>query len=110
MEEKIIVSLHPRTRSRLDSRNLRLPLGVTVSPFGFIDYVCSQRNAFCVISDSGSISEEAAIMGFPAVNIRDALERHEALTEGTVPFCGTKSEDVMRGIEIAVSRKALGSN
>ena len=100
----VLVSTHPRTRDRLskltvarDSRGV-----IWHEPFNYSDYVTLQKNAFCTISDSGTISEEASILGFPAVTIRDSMERPEALETGAVIMAGIDSSNVIRAIEVAV--------
>ena len=82
----VLVSTHPRTRKRLDAlgRDGR-PTGMTFhEPFGFLDYDRLQLNALCVLSDSGTISEESSLLGFPAVTLRDSIERPEALDTGAI--------------------------
>lgn len=96
----ILVSTHPRTRKRLDALpgNGRKE-GLTFhDPFGFFDYVSLQKNALAVLSDSGTISEEAAILGFPAVTIRDSMERPEALDSGSIVMTGLGIENVISGL------------
>jgi UDP-N-acetylglucosamine 2-epimerase (non-hydrolysing) len=73
-------------------------------PFGFIDYNQLQINAFCVLSDSGTISEESAILGFPAITIRDSMERPEALEFGGIVMTGLKAENVITGIQAAIDQ------
>jgi UDP-N-acetyl-L-fucosamine synthase len=99
----VIVSIHPRTRKRLDAlKGLRLDARVRpLSPFGFHDYVRLQRDAFCAISDSGTIVEESAILGFPAVTPRDAIERPEGLDVGSIILTGLDREAVVAGVEAA---------
>ena len=75
------------------------PLVKNMKPFGFFDYNNLQLNAFCVISDSGTVPEEAAIMNFPSVSIRTSTERPEAFDKGTVILGGIKKEDVLRAVE-----------
>ena len=100
----VMVSTHPRTRKRLeeqayDPSSLE---GVTFhEPFGFFDYVQLQMKAKCTLSDSGTISEESAILGFPAVTLRDAIERPEALDTGSILMAGLNSEALLQSIEIA---------
>jgi UDP-N-acetylglucosamine 2-epimerase (non-hydrolysing) len=96
----ILVSTHPRTRKKLESvKGYKETKGVIFhEPFGFIDYNQLQLNAKCVLSDSGTISEESIILGFPAVTIRDSMERPEALESGGIVMTGLKSENVIAGI------------
>lgn len=101
----VLVSTHPRTRDRL-SKLLDVPENRGViwhEPFNYSDYVTLQKNAFCTISDSGTISEEASILGFPAVTIRDSMERPEALEAGAVIMSGLESATVIRAIETVVN-------
>ncbi|QDT10109.1 non-hydrolyzing UDP-N-acetylglucosamine 2-epimerase [Planctomycetes bacterium K23_9] len=87
----VIVSTHPRTKKRLDEGNLLDTHDQVrfMKPFGFCDYNRLQKDAFCVISDSGTISEESSLLGFPAVTIRNAIERPEALDTGSIVITGT---------------------
>ena len=87
----VIISTHPRTRKRIDSLGYQDPTGKLrfLKPFGFSDYNHLQKRSFCTISDSGTISEESSILGFPAVTIRNALERPEALDCGSITMAGT---------------------
>ena len=74
-----------------------------MSPFGFFDYVNLQKNAFCVLSDSGTISEESAMMEFPAVSIRTSTERPEAIDAGSIVLGGINSRDILNSIEISIN-------
>ncbi|MDI6688251.1 MAG: UDP-N-acetylglucosamine 2-epimerase (non-hydrolyzing) [Desulfobacterales bacterium] len=107
-DKTIIVSTHPRTRMRLDELdNANMDKRIQwLKPFGFFDYVKLQINAFCVISDSGTITEESSILNFPAVTIRQAHERPEGMDEGTLIMCGLKAERVFQSIEIVISQQA----
>jgi len=103
----ILFSAHPRTRDRLDAlseahKNEHIRI---VKPLGFHDYVSLQKDAFCVVSDSGTLTEEAAILGFPAVMIRDAHERPEGMDEGTVVMCGLKPERVLDAVKLVRAQK-----
>lgn len=107
----VIVSTHPRTRKRLEKTGaLELENGVRfLKPLGFFDYVKLQLNAFCVVSDSGTITEEAAILDFPAVTIRQAHERPEGMDEGTLIMCGLKADRVIQAIEVVTSQQQRGA-
>ena len=97
----VVVSTHPRTRKRLEALGESVEGDVRwLEPFGFFDYNHLQLNARCVLSDSGTISEEAAILGFPAVTLRDAIERPEALDAGSIMMTGLDPEDVVRAISL----------
>lgn len=96
----VIYSTHPRSKNMIEKRGFKFhPLVKNMKPFGFFDYNNLQLNAFCVISDSGTVPEEAAIMNFPAVSIRTSTERPEAFDKGTVILGGIKKEDVLRAVE-----------
>jgi UDP-N-acetylglucosamine 2-epimerase (non-hydrolysing) len=103
-ELPVLVSTHPRTRNQLEKVKTKdLPAGVHFhEPFGFLDYNKLQLNAKCVISDSGTINEESLIMNFPAVTIRDSMERPEALDFGGIVMTGLNSDEVLAGINFAI--------
>ena len=96
----IIFSTHPRTKKKIDNEEISFhPLIKNISPLGFFDYVQLQKNAFCVLSDSGTISEESAMMNFPAISIRTSTERPEAIDSGSIILGGINKEDILNGIE-----------
>jgi UDP-N-acetylglucosamine 2-epimerase len=97
----VLVSTHPRTRKRLAELKRQLPQGVIFHPpVGFIDYIRLQQEALCVMSDSGTISEESSILGFPAVTLRDSIERPEALDTGSIIMTGLEPANVLEAIDI----------
>lgn len=100
----IIFSTHPRTQNRINNNNIKFhPLVKNLEPLGFFDYVNLQKKAFCVLSDSGTISEEAAMMGFKAVSIRTSTERPEAIDAGSIVLGGINSKDILNSIEISIN-------
>lgn len=105
----IIFSCHPRTQKRLTDSKITLPKEVKImKPMGLFDYVNLQMNAFCTLSDSGTISEESSIMGFAVVNLREAHERPEAMDNAAVIMCGLDSDRVIQAIETTKAQEALG--
>ena len=104
---RIIVSTHPRTKKRLEAMNEMIidPLIRFLKPFGFTDYVHLQMNALCTISDSGTISEESAILNFPAVSLRNSMERPEAQDAGTIILTGFSVDTVLNAVELAMKEK-----
>lgn len=105
----VVVSTHPRTAKRLGQLNLNIADKDIrlLKPFGFFDYNKLQMNAFCAISDSGTISEESAILNFPAVTLRNSLERPEALDAGSIMLTGLDKEVLMSAIKIVTSEAKM---
>ncbi len=100
----VIYSTHPRSKKVIDQRSFTFhPLVKSLQPFGFLDYNKLQKNAFCVLSDSGTLSEESAMLHFPGVLIRTSTERPEVLDKGSIVIGGIKAEDVLRATELAVA-------
>lgn len=103
----VLVSTHPRTRSRLAGLGATVPETVRFCPpFGFFDYNHLQLHSRCVLSDSGSVSEEAAILGFPAVTMRNAMERPEAMDTGSVIITGLDPEAVELAVRVVAADAA----
>jgi UDP-N-acetylglucosamine 2-epimerase len=104
----VIYSTHPRSRIQIDERKFEFhPLVTQLKPFGFLDYNKLQLNAFCVLSDSGTLSEESSILCFPAVLIRTSTERPEVLDKGTIVIGGINEKDVIQSIEICRTKSML---
>lgn len=102
----VIVSTHPRTRKMIEAKEIEFnPLISLMKPLGFNDYVKLQINARSVLSDSGTISEESSILGFKALNIRQAHERPEAMEEASVMMVGLEKERIMQGLEVLETQK-----
>ena len=106
----VIFSTHPRTKKQLDKlSDLEISDKIIFSkPFGFFDYVNLQMNAACTLSDSGTITEESSILGFPAVTIRNAHERPEGNDEGTLIMCGYKKDRVLSAVKVAIEQAKNG--
>jgi UDP-N-acetylglucosamine 2-epimerase len=106
---RIVMSTHPRTRRRLASlarsaKGLRRSKIEFLKPFGFFDWVTLQAGAACVLSDSGTLTEEAALLGFPAVMIRDAHERPEGMDAGVTIMSGLAPERVLQAVALAIAQ------
>ncbi|PIC68045.1 UDP-N-acetylglucosamine 2-epimerase (non-hydrolyzing) [Sporosarcina sp. P16a] len=97
----VIVSTHPRTKNMIEEKGIEFhPLVKTMKPLGFNDYIKLQKDAKAVLSDSGTISEESSILGFRALNIRQAHERPEAMEETSVMMVGLKKERIIQGLKV----------
>lgn len=106
----VIVSTHPRTRKMIEAKGVKVhPLIQLLKPLGFIDYNALQMNAFAVLSDSGTISEESSILNFRALNIREAHERPEAMEEASVMMVGMNTERIIQGIA-QLAEQEIGEN
>ena len=106
----VIVSTHPRTRKRLD-KALDIKIDSRISflkPFGFHDYVYLQQNALCTISDSGTISEESAILSFPAISLRNSMERPEAQDVGSIILSGLDADIVLESVKTVIDEQRKG--
>jgi len=104
-KQPVIVSTHPRTRKKLEERKNK-PVNDNIrflKPFGFSDYVKLQMHATCTISDSGTISEESAILSFPAISLRQSMERPESQDAGTIILTGFESDTVLDSIRLVIS-------
>jgi len=106
----VIVSTHPRTRKRLEALEgvTFNPLIQWLKPFGFLDYICLQMNARCTLSDSGTISEESSILNFPAISLRQSMERPEAQDNGSIILTGFDPEIVLGAVRLSVAQLQSG--
>jgi UDP-N-acetylglucosamine 2-epimerase len=102
----VIVSTHPRTKKRLDALELGKlsPHIQFLKPFGFCDYIKLQMEALCVVSDSGTITEEASLLNLPAITIRNSHERPEGMDVGTLIMCGLKEERVLDAVRVVIAQ------
>lgn len=103
----VIVSTHPRTKDRLEKFNKKIKTNNLIKflkPLGFFDYIKLQSSAYCVISDSGTITEESSILKFPAIMIRQAHERPEGMDEGTLIMSGIHKDRILESIEVVVKQ------
>lgn len=106
----LLISTHPRTRKRLEALGELIdhPQLQFLKPFGFLDYIHLQMSAFCVLSDSGTITEEASLLNLPAITLRNAHERPEGMDVGTLIMSGLRSERVLEAVEVVTSQHARG--
>jgi UDP-N-acetylglucosamine 2-epimerase (non-hydrolysing) len=110
-DKPLVVSTHPRTRKRLETASDTVQLDARVrllKPLGFLDYVKLQQQSLCVVSDSGTITEESAILDFPAITIREAHERPEGMDEGTLVMSGLNPDRVLQAIDVVTAHRAAG--
>jgi UDP-N-acetylglucosamine 2-epimerase (non-hydrolysing) len=106
---KILFSTHPRTKERLKPISISSNTRITfLDPLGFFDFVKLQRSAFCVVSDSGTLTEEASLLGFPAVTLRNSHERPEGSDVGTLLMSDANPETLVRSVSIAVDQHEAG--
>lgn len=104
----IIYSTHPRSRKKIEERGFKFhPMISPLKPFGFMDYNKLQLNSYCVLSDSGTLSEESAILGFPGVLLRTSTERPEVLDKGTVVVGGVTERDIVQAVDLS---RAMNDN
>ncbi|MCD8350257.1 MAG: UDP-N-acetylglucosamine 2-epimerase (non-hydrolyzing) [Planctomycetaceae bacterium] len=101
----VVFSVHPRTRKILERLSIRLNPSILLSkPFGFFDYIHLQQNAFCVLSDSGTITEESSLLGFPAITTRKVHERPEGNDQGVLVMAGFEAHNVLKAVEVVTSQ------
>lgn len=100
----VIVSTHPRTRARISGQKIEMnPLVQFIEPFGFFDFIKLEQNAFCLLSDSGTVQEEASIFGVPSVTVRDVTERPETIDCGSNIISGANAADLLRAIKVVTA-------
>ncbi len=103
----VLYSVHPRSQKAIDACGVKFnPLVRTHEPFGFSEYIALQESAFCVVSDSGTLAEESAILGFPSVSARTSTERQEAIDRGGMVIGGIGERAILQAVELATSLKA----
>jgi UDP-N-acetylglucosamine 2-epimerase len=107
----MIFSVHPRTKKRIENLTFQFnPLIKFIEAFGFFDYVHLQINSFCVLSDSGTISEESAILRFPAISVRNSTERPEAIETGSIILGGIDKDVILNAIEVCLATFDFDNN
>lgn len=103
-QKRIIFSTHPRTAKRIEEKGIKFnDLIMNVKPLGFFEYVKLQKHAFCVLSDSGTVPEESAILNFPGISMRNSTERPEALDAGSIVLGSVREKDLLLAIDLAVA-------
>ena len=107
----VIISTHPRTRKRIEAGTSQYGGNLKfLKPFGFADYIKLQTQAYCVLSDSGTITEESSLLGFPAVMLRDTHERPEGMDEGTLIMSGCHPDRIADAVKVLTDRQARGAS
>lgn len=108
-QKRIIFSTHPRTAKRIEEKGIKFnDLIMNVKPLGFFEYVKLQKHAFCVLSDSGTVPEESAILNFPGISMRNSTERPEALDAGSIVLGSVREKDLLMAIDLAVASYVEG--
>ena len=103
---KVIIPIHPRTKNKLEKFQIKLNESILISTsIGFFDFVKLEKNAICVISDSGTVQEECCIFGVPSLTIRESTERQETIECGSNILCGTKKENIIEAFNVTIKRK-----
>lgn len=102
----VIFSVHPRSKKQIEQYNFKFDsLVKCMEPFGFLDYCKLQKHSFCVLSDSGTLSEESSILGFNGVLLRTSTERPEALDKGSIVIAGTNKNDILQAIDLSTNMR-----
>jgi UDP-N-acetylglucosamine 2-epimerase len=108
---KVVFSVHPRTQSRIEQAQIELPnFFVIMKPLGFFDYIKLQQSSLCVISDSGTLTEESSLLKFPSVMLREAHERPEGMDVGASILAGSSFRSISNAVNIAISQRAFQSH
>ena len=107
----VIFSVHPRTRKKIELINFKFSSLVKfMKPLAFADYIFLQKNAFCTISDSGTITEESSLLNFPAITVRQAHERPEGMDSGTLIMTGLEPKNILNSIRCVTEQMAINPN